>query len=686
MTVSDGARPASDHGRAGTVTGEMESLLDTSEESDWNPGDGFELARAKANENLATALVQLGWSTDGARVLARACVKPNDVRRRLAAPVELRVPGGTMLVVESPVYSHGVTSYPTNLREIGNRIYPLGIEDNRASETLIADPVASPDSPSELVLDVRDQDQLSEHLRSSEAWLQRRNPLAGDISVEGVLQPVTVVGMRVDHRNGAPSVHLLTAADGSSRTAATHKILEADPADLVYGTGSSDRLLRQHIGDILRPLHERGWSGLTSEERQHVRAVTMPARIIIGYRQEPGRGVGFDVAIRSLIGLMHIAPPLPYGAEVERDATADAVLDALQRPYRGRPTRISNTESRWFAAVMSQTERTEAGLSGHADVRAAEIIRALLYGGRRTTLRVNAGIRSITARSSPTPDDRIAIAVELILRPWRTAHAGDEHRNLTARRSAMQRALGLPQIAQQSDELLLEGTADSPCTLEDLRSRALAEAEAGMGRRNDQPLGPAQVELAVKAAYYLILSEPMGLRREAPPNVRSADGRADQRTPSAVLTAMLATKHGVQQAYAVIARGRAGEPLWEVGEDGELATDENNNPVVLTNERLRNTYGGRRPQPEPRGGLAEAEHRWHELGSAMTLTERATSALAAVRSPTGRSYLDEEGWPTDEVDAMRRRLDRVDHRLHGWQDRWIARQNENVDDDDDALS
>jgi len=316
VTVPRGARPADDHGRTGTVADEIESLLETPEDANWNPtGDILELARAKANENLAAALVQLGWSAYGAQALARTCVKPDDVRRRLAAPVELRVPGGTMLVVESPVSSHGVTSYPTNLREIGNRLYPLGIEDNLAGNTLITDPVASPDAPSELILDVSDQDQLSERLRSSEAWLQRRNPLADDVGVEGVLQPVTVVGMRIDHRNGAPSVHLLTAADGSSRTSATHKILGADPADLVNGIGSSDRMLRQQIGMILRLLHEHGWSRLADEDRRRVRALTMPARIIVGYRQEAGRGVGFDAAVRSLIGLMHIAPPLPYGAE-----------------------------------------------------------------------------------------------------------------------------------------------------------------------------------------------------------------------------------------------------------------------------------------------------------------------------------------------------------------------------------
>ena len=63
--------------------------------------------------------------------------------------------------------------------------------------------------------------------------------------------------------------------------------------------------------------------------------------------------------------------------------------------------------------------------------------------------------------------------------------------------------------------------------------------------------------------------------------------------------------------------------------------------------------------------------------------ERVTDALASVRSSTGRSYLDEEGWPRDEVDAMRRRLDRIDHRLRGWQDRWMTRQDDKLNDDTD---
>lgn len=682
MTTHDGARPADSPGRAAAVpVTDLEPMVDIDNDVNWNPADGLELARAKANEHLAAALVGIGWSAEGAAVLARACARPDDVRRRLSAPVELRVPGGMMLVVESTVFSHGVTTYPTNLRELGARLYPLGIVGDAAEDKPITGPSADPEHPCELLLEAGDRSQLSERLRSSETWLRQHNPLADEVAVEGVLQPVTLAGMRVDHMDGAPSVHLLAAVDGSSRTTAAHWLLGADPTNLVYGKGSTDRQLRQEIGNVLRPLHELGWTGLTEAQRRQVRAVAMPARIIVGYRQEPGRGVGFDAAVRSLIGLMHIAPPRPYGAEVERDAIGDAVLDVLQQPDRGNPGRITKAEGRWFAALASPRECKDAGLSGHADVRAAEIIRAFAYGGRRTTLRVNAGIRSITARSSPKPDERVAIAVELILRPWRTAHAGDERLNVTARRSALQRAYGLPQIAQQPDEPLIEGGTDSTCTLEKLRDQALAESSEGRGRRKDLPLGPAQVELAVKTAYYLILADPMGLRREAPPNVRAGGEEADQRSPSAVLTAMLSTEQGVRQAYEVIECGRAGRPLWEVDEHGNPAAEADGNLVALTDERLRSTYGGKKAARAPRTGVAAAEYRWHALEHGMTGLERAMADLTAVRSGTGRSYLDEQGWPSTEIEAMRHRLDEVDHRLRGWQDRWTARQADQRDDD-----
>jgi hypothetical protein len=120
--------------------------------------------------------------------------------------------------------------------------------------------------------------------------------------------------------------------------------------------------------------------------------------------------------------------------------------------------------------------------------------------------------------------------------------------------------------------------------------------------------------------------------------------------------------------------------LWEVDEQGHAVEDDRGNRIALTDQRLRDIYGGKRPQPLPAIGMAAVEHHWQDLERAMAGLEGAARVLASIPSVTGRSYLEEEGWPGEEIDAMRRRLDSVDHRLHGWQDRWDARHRDDRDD------
>ena len=62
---------------------------------------------------------------------------------------------------------------------------------------------------------------------------------------------------------------------------------------------------------------------------------------------------------------------------------------------------------------------------------------------------------------------------------------------------------------------------------------------------------------------------------------------------------MLSTEHGVRQAYKVVECGRATNPLWEIDQHGKPATDSDGNLVALTNERLRSTYGGKKPSRTP---------------------------------------------------------------------------------------
>jgi hypothetical protein len=630
----------------------------------WIP-DGRALPRLQAVENLAAALVRGGMSDGAALSLARSAVNPDDARRRLAEPAKMRVQGGTLLVIETRLWTPGVVPYPTNPRELGHRMYPLGLPDVHKAEGLIPDPVQSPGRGAELTLRVGRPEDLAHRLRDAEAWLREANPLVDDVAAEGILQPLAVVILTVEHNDGASPVQLLAAADGSSRTTAAHTLLKLDPAAVAYDLSQDERAFRQSIGRFLRLLRDRGWDGLSVEEQQRVRALMTPARVVVGFEPESGRSLTFDGAVRNLIGLTHIRPPRAYGAPVENEAKADAVLDVLARPLLTRPAHITPLERMWFSGLMTRTQAENAELPPYPDLRASDITRALLHGGRATARRVNQGIRSLTAKQQPSPNERVDIAVELILRPLKTERAADKGYSIAARRAALQRAYRLPEIAQQNDAPIIEGFADSDYTLEDLRDEALQDVEAGHG--DDGRLEAAQVELATKAAYYMVVAEPMALRREG----YGGDENTvrDERTLSVVLRAMLSRQRGVHQAYAVIRAGRSGESLFEVDEDGAPVMDARHRKRALTDDLVRATYTNR-PVTKATTGAAGAARRWAEIVDEIDRLQSAVDELEGVRSDRGNRFVDERGWPDAQVRPMRDQLDRISRTLAAWADRY----------------
>lgn len=63
-----------------------------------------------------------------------------------------------------------------------------------------------------------------------------------------------------------------------------------------------------------------------------------------------------------------------------------------------------------------------------------------------TARRVNDGVRLLTGQQRPKRDDRVDIAVELILRPLRS-QPKDSVNFIRSRRAVLQRAYRLPEIA-----------------------------------------------------------------------------------------------------------------------------------------------------------------------------------------------------------------------------------------------
>ncbi|MFD7514940.1 hypothetical protein ACFV85_09070 [Streptomyces niveus] len=627
----------------------------------WQPTP-WALPRTTAVDNLANALRRHGLTEGGVHAMARAAVRPDDMRRRLADPAELRVQGGTLLIAETRLWSATVLPHPANPREYGHRQYALSGLGMRRS-TLV-EPRSAPGDAAGLEMRAETPSRLAQRLEDAKGRLVRDNPLAQDIAVEGVLQPLTVVPLTVVHENGHPDCALLIAADGSSRISAVHELLDYQPSRIAYEWGADARKLRGEISRWARLVRKQGWPGLTEDERSKVRALSVPARVVVGFRPDTRTGQMFHTAVRNFIGLTHIRPPRPYGPAVENEAKADAVLDSLAEPGRSATAHITETEKRWFSGAISREEVKAAGLSHELDIRAEEIIRSLLGGGIRTARRVNEGIRSLTAKQRPKREERVDVAVELILRPVRTG-LSDDAKFVRPRRAVLQRAYRLPEIEELRAEVRWEEPGAGGHALEKLRDAALAEADRGLG--DNGRLGPAQTELAVKAAYHMAMAEPMALQRE----VFGGGEDEDDRGAATVLRAMLSRRRGILQAYEVVRAGRAGERLHEVDESGGPLLTAEGWPRALTDALVRHAYsGGPVPLEDSRVGSKAASVSWACVRESVDRLRRDVDGMAGVPvEEGGASFVAQEGWAPSQVKEVRDALDRVSRRIAGWADR-----------------
>ncbi|MGV9364973.1 hypothetical protein [Amycolatopsis sp. NPDC003731] len=636
----------------------------------WVP-DRPTLAKPAAVTNLANALGGKNLSAAAVRAFARAAARPDDMRRKLADPVELRVQGGTLVLVETRLWSASVLPHPANPREYGHRTYALG-GDAGVGDVLL-EPAAMPDGNAELVLDVATPDDLVARLGDAEARLSRANPLVEDLRVEGVLQPLTVVALTAHHLDGAAPATFLIAADGSSRISSVHQILRYSIADLAYNL-EDNRKFRAAVNAFARSVQGRDWEDLSEAERAALRVLTVPARVVVGFRPEPRSSLPFHTAIRNFIGLTHIRPPKAYGRAVENEAKADAVLDSLSRPLRTRPATLDKREKSWLAGTASPAQIKKWGLPQDPDLRTAEIIRSILAGGAGTTRRVNDGIRSLTVEQRPKREDRVDIAVELILRPLRTS-TQDDVAYIRPRRAVLQRMYRLPEIANLSGDMQLEGMPGSALTLKDLRDQALEEVAAGQG--DGGRLADAQTELAIKAAYYMAVSETMALQRE----VFGGEDDDDDRSPAVVMRAMLSRPRGVLQAYEVIRAGRAGEPLVVVDENGARLRDDAT-ALALTDDFVRQVYNGE-VSNNAQAGAAAAARQWAVIQKNIETLKKSVRVMDSIPVYAGGpSFTEREGWQTKVVEGARRVIDIIDRKLAGWGDRFEEKSAAEVDDDD----
>lgn len=609
--------------------------------------------KTAAAKRLADALMtQFDQSFGGARAISRAVTRPEDMRKRMPMPVEERVPGGTLLTISAWVWSPAVSTFPDNMREAVRRKYPFALQ--RSDDYTPLPPVHSDGGAStELVLTARSREAVVASLNNSATFLKNHNNYDDSVKAHGVLREILVVPVRFEHKDGSRPQWILASADGSSRAATTHRILNTSPADVAYGYNDDDHAFRTMLGRVAgaaaTPLEE-----LSEQQREELRALMMPAKVVVGFRPDPGSGKTLAEAIKFIVGILHVEPPRQWDTASKLDAQAEAVLEDLL--HRGR---ISEDDAGYFAGLMSPDEAEQWKHSRHADARAAAVISALLAPKNRPVC--SGAIRRVTARARIHVRDIVPVAAELSLRGW-SGRADPSATRVDGVRSALQRLLLSPDIAQCAWSL----TGRAPQVLLEAALREVAAKEFG---------GPAAVELGVLGGWHLVVSG--FLQRE----VRESPSKT---ALNKVFDALIRSEHGLRLLADALAHGRRSERPRPINEDGvpvdlrHYAKGIGLNPSGSyfaehgEDDWVRRTFIAE-PEPEPEEPLDEGKTIPPETqletakGAVVGAVNRLDEALRAVTFIEGYTRLrliDELGWRTEEAEALAGRLEDAARTLH----------------------
>jgi hypothetical protein len=619
---------------------EPTSALDAQDSDDkapigetWAPDS---LAKMQAVRNLAD---MIGRTTPEhvAMAYARAITDPAEFRRRLGYPAEIRVPGGVLYTVPTTLWTPGIAIFPTNNREADSRLYPCAdAEDDGPTAHTLWQLDSGEGGAAELRMRVGIAAEVVQSLELSYDFLLRNNDLRTSVAEHGVLMPITVVPMTLVHEDddSAP-VTILTAVDGSSRTAGAHRNLGLSPYEVLYEFTGSDREYRRRIHDVLAA-HERG-SDLTATERRRLRSIQVPANVVVDFRPEPGSGVTFHQAVQSLVGFIHVEPPKKWGPAGELDAKADAVLEALETDGC-----ITSLRRRYMGGLLRPEQAEQAGLSPQADERAAYILQVLL--AKENHGAVAAGVkRLVVRRTRVTPGQKVQIAVELAIRSFRRQESPTA---VHTSRVALSEVYDLADfeepwsVTTRAPEILLEA--------------ALSELES------PDRTGPALRELAVLGSYHLARYRVLH-RAE-----RRSDG--EWLDPGPTLRAMMRSAHGLRVLARAIVDGRAGRVPEQVDEQGTTLRSGSGQARLMDDTFLSEAFFGgtsgraapKRPAPTAEAVLGD---RVDEVASHIDHLQAALGSLSAVPGPHGKALVEVVGIPHETVERMLTQLEAAHRQL-----------------------
>lgn len=614
-----------------------------------------EYANARSRQALVERLIAaFKLSLESSTAIANAVVDPSAVRKAVGDPEdpeveEIAVPGGTLLGIRTPVWSRKVMPDPRNPRILPSRRHPFGTDPGSGGEDSKFRPIPEPKprnaerpEDAELSVDIENRHHLTWASQQAAQYILAENDWRASIASQGVMEAVWLVATTYEHGDQSAPATILTTVEGSSRLTAVHDLLGVRSADVPYDDQEGK------LRSALRKLSERSNAGPTGEEQTALRCERVPALIIVGFRRHSSGNTGFPTAVKSMVALRHVDPPKPWGEGPENESLADEVLDELYRQNL-----ISATKRDYFAGSCTRAEAKAAHLSDDPAIRAAEIAHLFMTRDERVEYAIRVAVTSQSTRKRITPKLSNELATALILR----AHVDDPAKTDQIRRY-MRHAFGK---AAHRDIWNCTGRPT-----EQLRVEALQEVRETIGSGGSGQLpGPASLELAVRAAYPLVVSGRLNADRGSHGNEQP-----DRRTPGEVLDAMRQTVHGVFQLAQALEDYATGQPIRAVDEDGQpKRLSDNSGDQVVSDIYLRGEFpplGKARAQRPGDTPLDNYRNRLGDFSRAVERLKQAFSAVTEVLGDDGRPLVDTYGVDRRDCNTWREELGQIDEELVVW--------------------
>jgi hypothetical protein len=315
-----------------------------------------------------------------------------------------------------------------------------------------------------------------------------------------------------------------------------------------------------------------------------------------------------------------------------------------------RQNLISDTKRAYFAGSCTRSEAEAAHLSPDPAVRSTQIAALFMQRDPAVEYAIRIAVTSQSTRKKLTTKLMNELATALILR----AHADVPAKTDQVRRY-LKHAFG-----KAAHNGAWEGT-DRAIDL--LAADAMQEVRDALATPNGEA-GPASLELAVRAAYPLIVSGRLNADRG------THSGQPDRRTPGELLDTIRQTPQGVFQLAQALRDFAAGNPIRAVDENGVIKQLEDKSGERMVNDFfLRDEFPPAGRARAPRPGDTPRDHfnnRVSKLSEAVEELQRAFEAVATVLGDDGRPFVEGSGLDHKLAKVWRDRLTHIDDELLVW--------------------